>query len=155
MLTTSWIHHNGHEIIQVPGANLDGKNILNVAAMAKREIPARAHSVHMVVPKYCPATNGNRLTHKDSWLVIYHYPGTYEQYTYRQDPRDSLAHRVKRWDLWKEMGEPNATAVRDTSMGDWLEGFVESVGPVEAERLLRNVGVLEPLPPAGGDTAEA
>jgi hypothetical protein len=146
LLTRSWLHHSGHEIIQVPGANLDGKNILDVSSMSRRDIPSRAHSVHMVVPKFCPATNGNRLKHADSWLVVYHYPGTYEQYTYRQDPRDSLAHRRKRWDLWKEMGEPNATAVRDSSMGDWLSGFVKSVGEQEAIRLLENVGVLEQLP---------
>ncbi|GKY94333.1 hypothetical protein MPSEU_000399200 [Mayamaea pseudoterrestris] len=155
MLTTSWLHHNGHEIIQVPGANLDGKNILNVASMGHREIPSRAHSVHMVVPKYCPATNGNRLEHEDSWLVVYHYPGTYEQYTYRADPRDALAHRPKRWDLWREMGEPNATSIRDESMGMWLPGFVKSVGEQEAERLLEHVGVLEELPEKKDAESEA
>jgi hypothetical protein len=144
-LTTSWIHHNGKEIVQVQGANLDGKNLIHVGGMPIRDIPARAGSVHHVIPKHCPATNGQRLRHNDSWFVIYHYPGTYPQYTYREDPRDSLTHRKKRWDLWHEIGGPKAT-VRDESMGEWLPGFVAHVGQEEAERLLRNVGQLEELP---------
>lgn len=143
LLTTGWVHHDGKEIVQIPGANLDGKNLIHVSALQSKDIPFKAHSVHLVIPKHCPSTNGNRLEHADSWLVIYHYPGTYEQYNFRDDPRDALKHRQKRWDLWKGLQSNAATSVRDDSMGDWLAGFVNQVGEREAQYLLQDVGILK------------
>jgi hypothetical protein len=142
-LTTRWRIHNGQEIYM--GHNLDGKNILHVQwlAQTKVRIPARAHNAHHIIPHVCPDTNGRQLTHPHSWLIIYHYLGTYEQYAYRQDPRDAIVGRPKRdRALWSKTGQSPPATIRDDSMGAWLTGFVQA-HPEDAAQLLARVGVLE------------
>jgi hypothetical protein len=152
MLTTRWLYHNGREIIGPK--HLDGKNIVNVARLPSgRSIPAKVPNVHRVIAdeKICPNTAGNRLTHDDSWLSIYHYAGTFEQYTFRSDPRDQIETRPKRADptVWRNLGQgagkssQPATIQNDTlEMLSWLTGFVADVGEKEARRLLHSVGKL-------------
>jgi hypothetical protein len=146
-LTTRWLYHNGQEIRAAK--NLNGKNVVNVQRLRRNEIPRKVDNVHTVIPDICPSTAGDRLHHADSWLVIQHYAGTFEQYSYRDDPRDGIAGRPARMDrtIWQSIGqqEPAVSAdilQRDNAMLDWLPGFVESVGASEAALLLAGVGVV-------------
>jgi hypothetical protein len=148
-LTTRWLFHNGQEIRAAK--NLNGKNIVNVATLQTAEIPNKVHNVHFVIPGICPATAGDRLDHADSWLLIQHYAGTFEQYSYRDDPRDNIAGRPRRMSrtTWQAIGQQQAPSggqqaadIRDDAIVDWLPGFVESVGASEAARLLAGVGAV-------------
>ena len=152
LLTTTWFYHSGQEI--TTGHNLDGKNMIDVRRLPPEDIPARAENVHFLIPKYCPAkeegSHEERLLHPLSWLLIYHYPGTLEQYMFREDPRDAIPGRPKRnIQMWEALGRPKQPVangsmeeiwIRDDSMSDWLEGFIEEVGTEETVRLLEGVG---------------
>jgi hypothetical protein len=146
-LTTRWLFHNGKEIRAAK--NLNGKNVVNVKRLLPTQIPRKVDNVHTVIPDgICPSTAGDRLHHADSWLVIQHYAGTFEQYSFRDDPRDGIAGRPARLDrtIWQSIGQVPAASDnilrRDDAMLDWLPGFVESVGASEAALLLAGVGVV-------------
>ena len=141
-LTTKWLYHNGHEV--KTGHNLDGKNIINLENLEYDQIPPKVKNVHHALPEICPVSDGNRATNPDTWLWIYHYMGSLEQYTFRDDPRDQIRGRPRRNEtLWKRVGRQggDGTLREDAfAIREWLEGFVESVGWFEARRLLKNVG---------------
>jgi hypothetical protein len=141
-LTTRWRYHNGKDINF--GHNLDGKNVINVQWLEPSMIPNKAVSAHQIIPDICPDTAGDRLHHPTSLLLVHHYLGTFEQYTFREDPRNAIKGRPKRdQKLWKSTGQSPPATIRDDSISSWLTGFVENVGEAEAQRLLDGVGVLE------------
>jgi hypothetical protein len=141
-LTTKWLFHNGHEIRT--GHNLDGKNILNLQNLQVEDIPKKVKNVHYLLPESCPRSDGNRLSHPDTWLWMYHYLGTLEQYTFREDPRDDIVGRPKRNEtLWNAAGQKEGhVTMRDDAIRirQWLVGFVDAVGCPNAQRLLEGVG---------------
>lgn len=139
-LTSRWRYHSGQEI-EGP-KHQDGKNLVHVGRLADHSLPRKADTIHNVLPGICPFTTGGMLQHPDSWLLINHYLGTFEQYTYRDDPRDSISTRSKRHEAWHTAGKP--ASVHDTETPRWLKEFVTLVGREEAVRLLENVGVVEP-----------
>jgi hypothetical protein len=162
-LTTRWLYHNGRELIN--GNNHDGKNIINLEHLENdADFPDKISNVHHVLPDHCRSTwntSEERLHDPTSWLVIHHYLGTLEQYTFRDDPRDEIPGRPKRVDAWRMarrgLGEQrdeydsssanNATdMVLDTYMRTWVAGFVQSVGAYNAIKLLEGVGKLKPNP---------
>jgi len=138
-LTTRWLYHNEQEI--TTGHGLDGKNLINVQNLKREEIPRKAENVHIVLPDLCPATDGGRLRHQESWLLIHHYLGTYAQYSFRDDPRNAIKGRPKRtFSLWNSTGQDPPADTFDDSMRPWLSGFIDSVGEAEAALLLKGVG---------------
>lgn len=144
-LTTKWLFHNGQEINT--GHNLDGKNIIHLKNLNLDQIPKKVLNVHYAIPEICPISDGERLNHNDTWLWVYHYLGSLEQFTYRDDPRDEIPGRPKRNEtLWKTAGRRTGEAkLRDDAVAirEWLQGFVESVGWFEARRLLSGAGQIE------------
>jgi len=156
LLTASWMYHSGREI--TTGHNLDGKNMVRLGGGARIDLPAKVANVHHVLPDHCPAKTAPKSSSSSlverpgtetsdsllsrSWLLVYHYPGTYEQYTYRDDPRNAIPGRPARnFDSWSRLGHP--AVVKDETVIRWLDGFVRSVGFDEARRLLDGVGIVE------------
>lgn len=137
-LTTDWLYHNGKEIHI--GHNLDGKNILNLRNL-REVIPRKVSNVHKVLES-CPATDGDRLESVESLLVVYHYLGSYEQYMFRDDPRDNIPGRPKREEQWHKAGQTPAASIHDDTMGAWIEGFARDVGIEEASMLLEGTGIV-------------
>lgn len=136
-LTLRWRYHGDREIVY--GHSLDGKNVVDIRSLKAASIPTRAPNVHVVIPDICPATAGERLHHADSWLVIHHFLGSIEQYTFRDDPRDQIVGRPKRSEeLWSTSGQPSHQ--QDDGLDGWLAGFVQSVGRDQAIELLDGVG---------------
>jgi hypothetical protein len=75
-------------------------------------------------------------------LIIHHYLGTSDQWSYRVTDSRGLGYRMARYvDMNNEIGTKENDDLRS-----WLEGFVHSVGEDEALRLLFGVGELEPMP---------
>jgi hypothetical protein len=153
MLTYRWLQHNGKAL-------KSGKNVVNLRALRYQNIPRRAASVHQVLGGLCPKNAASRLHHSESFLSINHYMGTYEQYSFRVDPRDydsKDAARVKlqfqhakvksktvasRVDTWFHKGRFPPARIFDNGTTFWLEGFVAEVGYDDALGLLKDVGVL-------------
>jgi hypothetical protein len=132
LLTTSWFYHAGQEI-STGHDHLDGKNLVNVGRISPSSIPSKVDSVHYVLPDVCPV----KVPRDTTPLIINHYLGTLEQYTSRSDPRDSIPGRPQRNQaLYRSYGG----TVKDMDAMTWLNGFIQSVGAEEAQRLLRGVG---------------
>lgn len=144
-LTLRWRYHNGNEIV-LGAHNLDGKNIIDVSRIDIDDIPNQIYNVHHVLPEYCPTSNGGkRVEDRDSWLLINHYLGSYEQFSFRQDPRDKIKGRPKRnYEQWSTIGQNPPPTIVDEDITPWLLGFIRSVGPIEARRLLKYVGETKP-----------
>lgn len=145
-LTTRWFYHNKQEIV-VGGQNLDGKNLVDVSQIDVHEIPSQVPNVHHVLPGHCPESNGgNRIKERGTWLSINHYLGTFEQFSFRRDPRDDIVGRKKRnYEMWSTLGQDPPADTYDEESVSWLKGFVDDVGPIEAQILLKDVGVTETL----------
>ncbi|KAL3930574.1 MAG: hypothetical protein SGBAC_011704 [Bacillariaceae sp.] len=75
-------------------------------------------------------------------LVIHHFLGRLDQWTYRVTDNRGAGYRLARF---KDMNDYIGLWKSD-HMRLWLQGFVESVGEKEASRLLVDVGKLQPLP---------
>ena len=69
-------------------------------------------------------------------FVVYHYAGTFEQFSYRDDGRSSRTmekYKKLYFDFWYDDGAKF-----------WLSCFVQTVGLRTAKDLLEGVGELEP-----------
>jgi len=78
-------------------------------------------------------------------FVLNHYMGTYKQWFYRSNDKRGVGFRTAKYeDMNERFGEKESDIIRP-----WLADFVAAVGSVEASRLLKDVGRLEPLPDDG------
>ena len=133
-LTLRFLYHNAQEMNA-------GKNIINLRYTDMEDFPEKSiQSVHRALPS-CPNNTGNLLNAEQSHFQIQHYLGTFEQFTYRDDPRDSINDR---WESWNSRGRRPEPTERDVGTTAWLEGFVETHGLRQALFLLRGCGKLEP-----------
>ena len=78
-LTLRFLWHNEMEMEA-------GKNVVDLRNLKLDDLQKRTESVHHVFPS-CPNNTANMLREKDSHLSIQHYLGTWEQFTFREDPR--------------------------------------------------------------------
>lgn len=117
-----------------------GKSIIDLARLRYIDLFHEdiTGNPHRPLENICPF---DQMYPKKSGLMIHHYLGTFEQWTYRTDSRGD-SHR---WGRYAVMRSPQKIQESDT-VNRWLEGFIESVGDAEASRLLQSVGELEPLP---------
>ena len=90
--------------------------------------------VHRPVKNMCPEKDRGTL-HRHASFVVHHYPGTLEQWTFRNDGRSA-------WTRSKEAYQGLAQRARklDDSIRPWLQDFVEAHGEDLALRLLQGVG---------------
>ena len=123
-LTYRWRTHNKRGM-------WSGKNILHLLALdpdtdlhRSTNLPDEIESVHQVLP-ICPKTSGKLLNHTDSWLQANHYLGSWEQFSFRIDPRNN---RLSRLDKYKTIGRKPAARFVDHGMSHWLPGFVKKRG---------------------------
>ena len=149
VLTYRWLYRSDRPMHE-------GKNVLHLKYLQDDDIPKRVKSVHLVMPQICSPPPGERIIKQEllnhstpSWdddsnfLSIQHYLGSWEQFSYRDDPRNTNGIHM-RLEQYKLRGE--GTDVKDTTMANWLPGFMTMVGLESSQELLKNVGMLEPKP---------
>jgi hypothetical protein len=92
--------------------------------------------VHRPVKTMCPEKDRDTI-HRHASFVVHHYPGTLEQWTFRNDGR-SL------WTRNKEAYQGLAKRAKklDNSIRPWLQDFVQAHGKDLALRLFQGVGQL-------------
>jgi len=140
--------------------NKISKTIIDLSRVPFEDI-LDVDSIHMPIRKHCSQRNRYRLP-KDSLLVINHYLGSYDQFTYREnDARNEISNNNNNNNNRNNINEANATKVNvrneqhfldqqqfrytpdsDDEIRPWLEGFSES--RVGARDLLRGSGRLAP-----------
>jgi hypothetical protein len=91
--------------------------------------------VHRPVKTLCSEEDRGGTHHRHASFVVHHYPGTLEQWTFRNDGRSA-------WTRNKEAYQGLAKRARqlDNSIRPWLQDFVQAHGEDLAHRLLDGVG---------------
>jgi hypothetical protein len=90
-------------------------------------------TVHQPVPKVCPRPF---VANTDSLLLINHYVGSWEAFSFREDRRASEGRDKQRW-----IDKARRTDFTDDDIRPWLSGFVEHHGPEKAATMLQLVGL--------------
>ena len=112
--------------------NKAGKALVDVSRIPSTSFVVEQTDVHRPVRDYC----GEKevwTANIDSLLVLQHYIGTFEQWSFRSDPR--LSRTKDRFDFYKTID-----TFSDHSIEDWLEDFVNKVGSHRAKDFLEGVG---------------
>jgi hypothetical protein len=139
-------------------SNKISKTIIDLSRIPLEDI-VDVDSIHMPIRKYCSQRN-RFFFPKDSLLVINHYLGSYEQFTYREnDARNEISQTSR-----GEASNANTTATKvnvrdaqhfqdqqrfrytpetDDEIKPWLQGFIENQKGA-AKELLKDSGQLAP-----------
>jgi hypothetical protein len=105
-------------------------DVSRIASYSRQETDA-----HRPVRSHCPRRNLYTLN-RDSPLVIHHYIGSYEQFTFRDDARQGMKQRNdERFQTYGQIKDGV-----DVTITTWIQKFVKEVGISEAKRLLEGVG---------------
>lgn len=130
------LRHRKHAEKRLSQINKTGKVIVDVSRLHPGRMKVK--NPHRPLWAYCPKSE--LFTHiKDNLLVIHHYAGTWEQYTFRDDYR---AMKTK-----EEFDKYNSRNLDDDAIRPWLDGFVQDKGVEAASTLLKDVGVIPPKTP--------
>jgi hypothetical protein len=112
--------------------NKAGKALVDVSRIPSTSFVVEQTDVHRPVRDFC-SEKEVWIANIDSPLVLQHYIGTFEQWSFRSDPR--LSRTKDRFDFYKTID-----AFSDHSIHRWLEDFVNKVGSHQAKDLLEGVG---------------
>jgi len=122
----------------------NGKGMIDVGAIdsgyfEQLNLLTQGGSAHVIAP-------GRETCKQQLDFQIYHYAGTEEQRTFRDnvDPRGVYSNRVG-GSVNPE--EDECLGKRASDLKPWLRGFVAKVGQAEAKRLLDGVGRVRGWPP--------
>ena len=97
---------------------------------------------HRALMTHCPLKE-EFLGNRKSPLVAHHYVGTWDQWTFRDDPRSWTRKKVGKYQAMA--GEEDGVILhQEMAATMWLEGFVQLHGVEKAKRLLEGVGYVPP-----------
>ncbi|KAG7341045.1 hypothetical protein IV203_022996 [Nitzschia inconspicua] len=112
--------------------NRAGKAIVDVSQIPFSAMDLNRTDVHRPVMDYCSAESVWN-TNIESFLILHHYIGSWEQWSFRSDPRQTRT--KERYDKYKTLGVEH-----DDSITSWLDEFVRQVGIETAKVLLEGTG---------------
>jgi hypothetical protein len=143
--TLAW-RHQGTEMRRSDGP---GKAIIDVSRLPD-DAPDRTgetETAHRPFGDFCthswPIANGLP-------LLIHHYLGTWEAFSYRDDARKGLARTIEKW---RDQAQLNLGGVNDEARA-WIRGFVAMVGEERAKQLLKGAGLPRGYKKTENETAE-
>ncbi|KAL3906211.1 MAG: hypothetical protein SGILL_009361 [Bacillariaceae sp.] len=125
-----------------PNKTMPGKTIVDVSRIPYSTLDfTHIGDPHRPVREYCTKEDV-WIANTDSLLVVHHYIGRFDQWSFRSDPRkQTLEQRRTRQQFDQYMGTLNVTRDNSIEKGKWLSKFVRDVGgPGEAQKLLEGVG---------------
>jgi hypothetical protein len=136
-LTLRYQHHFGLKNYQ---KNRKVKSIIDVSQVPPDEFRLKWIHAHRAIKTRCRYTE-EYLGNRKSPIVAHHYVGTWDQWTFRDDPRSWT--RKKRGKYQSLSGE-GVLLLRETAATTWLDGFINKHGIDKARALLRDVGYVPP-----------
>ena len=119
----------------------NGKPIVDVSKVEYKHLRSKSVSVHPGLKGYC-TKNAKDIMIKDSYFVVHHYAGSYEQWIFRKSDSRISKHTMsyeKYLDKYKDMKYSDSKIPYDTISG-WFPKFVKEVGIEDAQKLLKDVG---------------
>mmetsp|Transcript_2108 Transcript_2108/g.3861 ORF Transcript_2108/g.3861 Transcript_2108/m.3861 type:complete len:583 (+) Transcript_2108:65-1813(+) len=132
-LTMRWRHYGAKDYDEVI------KSMIDVSRVGWDELhtnPSKSYGVHIPLD-IC--SDRVRMSLSESILLVSHYAGTWEQFSFRKDARQgSRANGMKNDKAYISL--KRFQLLYDDLHRDWLIGFIKSVGTKEAHRLLKDVG---------------
>jgi len=123
--------------------NKISKTLIDVSRVPDQDlVPAAFTSIHIPIRSMCTQRRLHVRTNQ-SYLMIRHYLGSYEQYMYRaNDARDRTREQYDRNDVVGRRVRCNDD-VNAEDIRAWLSGFIDDVGKKDAAELLRGAGQLD------------
>lgn len=121
------------------------KTIIDLGRIQLEEI-GEVDSIHMPIRKYCSRSN-RYYNRKDSLLVVNHYLGTFEQFSYREnDARNGMESKhvnVRNQEHFDQQLNFGYTPQTDDEIKPWLQGFQQQQQH-DNQKLLQGSGRLAP-----------
>jgi hypothetical protein len=108
-----------------------GKAMVDLSRVPQEYNYSQPQNPHRPLTDICSETDVF-LSIRESSFLVYHYAGTFEQFSSRVDSRNN-----RKWAQYKAWSFHSWS---DDSARFWLEGFVKSVGAELATKLLQNHG---------------
>jgi len=136
-MTLRWLH--------VADDLVGPKNIVDLSRVPWGLVPKDRTHQHRVIEELCPEA-GHTWHRHNSLLQVYHYLGTLEQFTFRDDPRLALKDAGRNTRFARYVGKGSSQVTDD--LRPWLKVFVDAVGDEDARRLLEGVGRVDVWPSA-------
>ena len=96
--------------------------------------PVEVLTPHRPAHMICRAAFG-KIVWKSPFL-IHHYVGSWEAFSFRNDPRSAM---IRTPEIWESRGK--IPRIFEPNTDTWLEGFIKDVGNERAWRLLRHAGL--------------
>ena len=94
---------------------------------------------HRIIKRYCSKST-MYIPYNQSFLLVYHYLGTWDQWSFRDDPRKRIGWaRTK--DLYQLRG--NVHFASDDTIRPWLQGLIQQEGYDLVQILLDGAGQVE------------
>lgn len=128
--TLRWLYHASSTNYQF---NRISKTIIDVSRVDWTDL-VPVDSIHRPLRKYC----GQRKLHiesKDQYLLIHHYLGSWEQYSFRQDAREGKERSQQMYRKTAKLAEEYSQDIVP-----WLGGFIRENGIESAQFLLSDAG---------------
>eukprot|EP00934_Nitzschia_sp_Nitz4_P007394 Nitzschia sp. Nitz4//scaffold40_size135432//72250//73203//NITZ4_003248-RA/size135432-processed-gene-0.42-mRNA-1//1//CDS//3329551231//7384//frame0 len=135
LLTLTW---NWREDLDSVKSNKGGKALVQLSDVPSASLGFHEVDVHRPVKGLC-STEKMWIKIRNSPLVLHHYIGSREQYTFRSDPRQGKR-SIEEYQRYENI---NASSVDFWDTRIWVLSFVEAVGQPRARKLLRGAGQLE------------
>jgi hypothetical protein len=135
LLTWDW---NWHQKLHSPSANKAGKALLDLSHVSTKMMDYSKTDVHRPNKELC-TEDGMWKRNVESPLVLHHYIGTFEQFTFRSDPRQGR----RTADEYSGYQDVSFGMVGPWESRRWLVDFVAAVGATDAAHLLEGAGQVE------------
>ena len=141
LLTWDW---NWHENLYSPSSNKAGKALLDLSRVPMKMMAYAKADVHRPNEDLC-AEDRMWTQNIESPIILHHYIGTLEQFTFRSDSRKGR----RTPDEYLGYQNVSSATVIPWECRRWLVDFVSDMGAADAGRLLEGAGRIEQdAPPA-------
>jgi hypothetical protein len=133
-LTLRYQHHFG---LKNRNKNKKIKSIIDLSQIDNKDL--HLHNIHAHRPLLNKCRKSDEwLGNRNSPIVAHHYVGSWEQWTFRDDPR-----------FWTRKKQGKYEALRGGDRREnvattWLDGFVQHHGVQRAQAMLKDVGYVPP-----------
>lgn len=135
LLTWTWIWHGELGNLE---RNKAGKALIDLSRVPSTSIRLDEVDVHRPIMNCC-TIDEMWINIVESPLVLHHYVGSLEQFTFRNDPRTGK-HTVETYAAYQDV---NFSTVHPWDSRQWLIDFVRVMGLEKASYLMQGVGEVE------------
>lgn len=133
-LTLQYQHHFGLKNFKRNGKV---KSIMDLSQIPTKELlDLKYIHAHLPVRTQCKY-NEEFLGNRKSPIVAHHYVGSWEQWTFRDDPRSWTRKKRGKYDALSGEGD---VLRHESAATTWLDGFIQQHGVTKAKALLKDVG---------------